>query len=98
MGDKVTYAAWVAMTLRDAGLESDPQARDSYWSNSGRINKYDEYRAYCKAEKRQPDDPPAGYWESKEKPWHKPAGITMGLMGVLIWFAAGVIGGTTGRR
>lgn len=95
--EKLTYAAWTAIQLRDAGKENDQDARAEYWSKSGRIEKYDEYLAYCKADKKQPDNPPEGYWESKEKPWHKPAGVTIGLMGVLVWFAAGLIGGATGR-
>ena len=96
--DKFTYAAWAAMSLRDAGLENDQAAREIYWSKTGRIAKYDEYREYCKTERKQPDNPPEGYWESKEQPWHRPAGITIGLMGVLTWFVIGVIGGATGRR
>lgn len=95
--EKLTYAAYAAMKLRDAGLENDQAARESYWSRSGKIARYDEYRAYCKQEKRQPDNPPEGYWESKEEPWHKPVGIGIGLMGILGWFLIGIIGGATGR-
>lgn len=94
--EKLTYAAWAAIQLRDIGKESDQEARAEYWSNSGKIAKYDEYRAYCKAEKLLPENPPNGYWESKEKPWHKPTGVAMGLMGILAWFVVGVIGGSTG--
>ena len=97
MPDRLTYAGWVAMTLRDKGLENDQQARASYWSNSGRIERYDEYKEFCKQQKKSYDNPPDGYWESLEKPWHKPAGITMGLTGILLWFISGVIGGSTGQ-
>ena len=95
--DKFTYAAWAAMKLRDAGLGNDQAARQSYWSNSGKIENYDAYRAFCKAEKKMPDNPPDGYWESKEQPWHKTVGVGIGLMGVLAWFLVGIIGGATGR-
>jgi len=98
MADRLTYAGWVAMTLRDKGLENDQQARASYWSNSGRIERYDEYKEFCKQQKKSYDSPPDGYWESLEKPWHKPAGIAMGLTGILLWFISGVIGGSTGQR
>ena len=95
--EKLTYAAWAAIELRDSGKESDQESRADYWSKSGRSEKYDAYVAYCKEERKQPDNPPEGYWESKEKPWHKPAGITMGLMGVLTWFVIGIIGGASGQ-
>lgn len=96
MADKFTYAAWVAMELRDKELSADQDARAQYWSNSGKIAKYDEYLAYCKEHKLKADNPPEGYWESKEEPWHKPTGIAMGLTGILIWFVAKVIGGAVG--
>lgn len=85
------------MQLRDAGLENDQQARENYWSKNARIYQYDAYRAYCKAENKQPDNPPEGYWESKEEPWHKPAGVGIGLLGILAWFLMGLVGGATGR-
>lgn len=97
MAEKFTYAAWVAMELRDKELSADQDARAQYWSNSGKIAKYDEYREYCKLNKLQPDNPPEGYWESKEEPWHKPVGIAMGMTGILVWFIAGIIGGASGQ-
>ena len=98
MSNKLTYAAWVAMTLRDANKESDQQERAKYWSNSGRIEQYDVYKEYCKTNGHDYDGPPNGYWESKEQPWHKPAGIAMALTGILLWFISGVIGGSTGQK
>ena len=98
MSNRLTYAGWVAMTLRDKGLENDQAARASYWSNTGRIEQYDAYKEYCKTNKNEYDGPPDGYWESLEKPWHKPAGIAMALTGILLWFISGVIGGSTGQR
>ena len=97
MPDRLTYAGWVAMTLRDKGLMNDQQARASYWSNSGRIERYDEYKEFCKQQKKSYDNPPDGYWESKEQPWHKPTGIALGLTGILLWFISGIIGGSTGQ-
>ena len=98
MSNRMPYAGWVAYTLREAGKDNDQQERAKYFSNSGRIERYDEYVAFCKAEKKQYDSPPDGYWESKEKPWHKPTGIAMALTGILLWFISGVIGGSTGQR
>jgi hypothetical protein len=86
------------MTLRDKGLENDQAARASYWSNTGRIEQYDTYKEYCKTNAHDYDGPPDGYWESKEKPWHKPAGLAMGLTGILLWFITGIIGGATGQK
>lgn len=98
MSNRLTYAGWVAMTLRDANLENDQGARAKYWTNTGKIEQYDAYKEYCKTNGYNYDSPPDGYWESKEKPWHKPAGIAMGLTGILLWFISGVIGGSTGQR
>ena len=98
MSNRLTYAGWVAMTLRDKGLENDQAARASYWSNTGRIEQYDTYKEYCKTNGNDYDGPPDGYWESKEKPWHKPAGLAMGLTGILLWFISGIIGGATGQK
>ena len=97
MSNRLPYAGWVAYTLREAGKENDQAERGKYFSNTGRIDNYDNYVAFCKSEKKQYDSPPDGYWESKEKPWHKPTGIAMGLTGILLWFIAGVIGGSTGQ-
>lgn len=96
VADRMAYAGWVAMTLRDAQLENDQEARAALWSATGRVENYDKYVAFCKQEKKSYDGPPEGYWESKERPWHKPTGVAMGLTGILLWFVSGVIGGSTG--
>jgi len=98
MADRLTYAGWASMTLRDKGLDGDQKARADYFSNSGKVQHYDEYKAFCQQEKKSYDNPPDGYWESLEKPWHKPTGVAMVLTGILMWFISGVIGGTTGQR
>ena len=94
--NRLTYAGYVAMMLRAQGKESDQEERNKYWSHTGRIEHYDRYRAFCRQEKKTPDNPPDGYWESKEEPWHKPTGVAIGLSGVLLWFLGGVISSATG--
>ena len=97
MSNKMPYAGWVAMTLRDNGDQDNQEARAKYWTDSGKVEFYDQYVAFCKQEKKKHDPPPEGYWESKEKPWHKPTGILMGLTGILVWVTSGIIGGSTGQ-
>ena len=96
--NKLPYAGYVSMTLRSEGKEKDQEAREAYFSTSGRIASYDLYKDYCKRNKFTPDSPPDGYWESKQEPWHKPTGIAIGLLGILLWFIGGVAAGSAGQR
>lgn len=98
MAKKLPYAAWVRQQLEKLPEDKRPAARGGYYSDSGRIAKWDVYKAECKAAGLEYDMPPEGYWESKEEPWHKPAGYTMGLLGVFMWFLVMVIGGSTGMK
>ena len=96
--NRLPYAGYAQMKLRDENKDKNQEEREKYFSNSGKILKYDEYRDYCKRNKFTPDSPPDGYWESKEEPWHKPTGIALGLFGILLWFIGGLAAGSTGQR
>lgn len=95
MPKKLAYSAWCRMELERVPEENRQDARPSYFSDSGKITKYDEYRTYCRTNRLDYDGPPEGYWESKEKPWHKPTGYLLGLASILAYFALLVIGGST---
>jgi len=76
---KMTYPHWVNYRIKNVSPEYVQEARKKYYSRGGRIEKYDEYREYCKLFGFIPDNPPEGYWESKETWWGKPLGIWLGL-------------------
>lgn len=86
--DRMPYARWVDYRLKNISPEHLKDARNAYWSNRGRVAKYDAYKDYCKLYGYDYDPAPNGYWESKEKAWHKPTGILMGLTGVWLSFIA----------
>lgn len=77
MTKKLTYAGYVSQKIKPFSKEQQQELRGLYFSNSGKIKQYDTYKAYCKEHKLDYDSPPDGYWESKEEPWHKPAGWAM---------------------
>lgn len=97
MAKRLAYAAWARQQLDTYSEERRQEVRKSYYSESGKINRYDQYKAYAKAKGLDYDNPPEGYWEAKEEPWHAPAGILAGLGAVFMWFLLGLIGGTTRR-
>lgn len=90
------YAAWVRLQLAKVPEDALQDARKAFYSDAGKIAKWEAYKAYCKANKLDYDGPPEGYWESKEQPWHKPAGYGMAAMGLFAWFLMVIIGGSTG--
>lgn len=98
MAKHLPYAAWVRKRLEGLPEERRQAARSGYYSDSGRIANWETYRADCKAMGYDYDNPPEGYWESKEQPWHKAAGYAMGLVGLFLWFMAQVIAGSTGMK
>ena len=98
MAKKLSYSAWARMQIDAYSPERQQDVRKSYYSDSGKINRYDAYKTHCKQRGYDFDAPPEGYWESKEEPWHKPTGILIGLSTVLLWFLTSLLGGTTGRR
>ena len=98
MAKRLSYAAWARQILENVAPERQQEVRASYFSDSGKVNRYDSYKAYCKQKGYDYDAPPEGYWESKKEPWHTPTGIAIGLSSVLVWFLLGLVGGTTGRR
>ena len=92
MRKKLPYPAWVNIQLSPLTKEHQQELRGNYFSNSGRVKQYDKYKAYCKANSFEYDSPPEGYWESKEEPWHKPAGLGMiaaGYLGMMLLSAMG---------
>ena len=92
MAKKLTYAGWVSIKLKPLTKEHQQELRGSYFSNTGKIKQYDNYKTYCKTNGFDYDSPPEGYWESKEEPWHKPAGWGMvvgGYLGMMLLSAMG---------
>lgn len=98
MANRLPYAGWASMMLRDAGMESDQEVRAALFSPEGRVEHYDRYAAYCKKHGHQADSPPENYWESKIKAHHKITGQAIGLTGLLFYFIIKVIGGALGAR
>jgi hypothetical protein len=98
MAKQLPYAAWVRQQLERLPEDQRQAARGAYYSESGRIAKWDVYKADCKAMGLGYDNPPEGYWESKEQPWHKAAGYAMGLVGLFLWVMAQIISGSTGMK
>lgn len=96
MRKKLPYPAWVNIQLKPLTKEHQQELRGNYFSNSGRVKQYDNYKAYCKANSFEYDSPPEGYWESKEEPWHKPAGWAMVAGAFLTLMLGGVA--TSGIR
>jgi hypothetical protein len=90
------YAAWVRLQLARVPEEELKAARVAYFSDKGKIAKWEAYKAYCKSQKLDYDGPPDGYWEAMEKPWHKPTGYGMAAMGLFAWFLMTIIGTSTG--
>lgn len=97
MRKKYQYARWVSDKLNGVSNERKQEIRGAYYSNSGRVAHYDEYAKWCRDLGYDYDDSPEGYWESKTLEWHNPVGILMGLTGVLMWFIAMIVGGSTGQ-
>jgi hypothetical protein len=97
MRKKYQYARWVADKMKHASNERKQEIRGAYYSNSGRVEHYDEYAKWCRDLGYDYDDSPEGYWDSKIKDWHQPTGILMAITGVFLGFIALVIGGSTGQ-
>lgn len=96
MAKRLPYAAWVRQQLERMPEELRQAARGEYYSDSGKIAKWELYKADCKQAGYEYDGPPDGYWEAKEEPWHKPAGYTMGALGVFLTFLGMIIIGSMG--
>lgn len=97
MAKKYPYARWVADKMRGLEADSLQAVRNKYYSDTGRIENYDDYARWCRLFGYDYDDSPEGYWESKFLPWHKPAGIVMGAIGVMTWLVLQIITDSTGR-
>ncbi len=92
MSKQLPYAAWVRITLEPLTPEHQQELRGSFFSDTGRIKRYDAYKAYCVEKGYKYDPAPDGYWEAKEEPWHKPAGVAMivgGYVGMMLLSAMG---------
>jgi hypothetical protein len=88
---KYPYARWANERIKQITDEgARKEARDTYFSNSGKLIKFDNYRQFCKEMKVEPDPAPDGYWESKVTLGHNIAGI----LGVLMIGFLYLIGGT----
>ena len=99
MAKKLTYAGYVSIMIKPFSKERQQELRNLYFSNSGKIKQYDAYKTYCKDNGFDYDPAPDGYWESKEEPWHKPAGFGMiaaGYLGMMLLSAMG--SGTRTRK
>lgn len=95
---KLPYAAWVNLELSKKPEEARQQARNSYYSYTGRIIRYDAYKAYAKANKRTPDGPPDGYYEYHTHAGHQIIAILTGILGMFAYVLVGVIGGAARPR
>jgi hypothetical protein len=98
MAKRLPYSAWARMQLEIYPEEVRQKYRASYFSDSWKIKQYDRYREDCKRRNLDFDMPPEGYWDTKKTSWDKPLSYAIGGMGVLTWFLASIVGGSTGRR
>lgn len=103
MAKTLPYSAWARLEIERHSetnqlSEEERQAiRGSYFSDRGKAERYDTYKAHCKANGFEWDAPNEEYWEMKKRPWHAPAGVASGIVGVMIWILLGLIGGTVRR-
>lgn len=97
MAKRLPYSAWARLQLENYPEDQRQNLRSDYYSDRGKAEKYDTYKAHCKAQGFEWDAPNEEYWELKKRPWHTPAGVATGLAGVLVWLLLGLIGGTTRR-
>lgn len=98
MSNRLPYAGWASMMLRDAELEHDQDVRAALFSADGRVEHYERYARYCKKHGYQADPAPNNYWKSKIKTHHKVTGYGIGAAGILFWFIGKVIAGSLGPR
>lgn len=92
MAKKLPYAGYVRIILEPLTPEHQQELRAGFFSESGRVKQYDNYKAYCQKHGFEYDPAPDGYWEAKEEPWHKPAGwgmIAAGYLGMMLLSAMG---------
>ena len=92
MSKKLSYAGWARIVLDQLTPEHQKELRSSFYSDEGRIKRYDSYKKYCQDKGFEYEGAPDGYWESKEEPWHKPAGWGMiigGYLGMMMLSAMG---------
>lgn len=95
---KLPYAAWASMVIRKCPKAEQQAIRAKYYSDNGKAEHYDTYRNYCRELGMEFDPPPPGYTQYKAQPWHTPAALGISLMGALVYFLIGLIGGTTGKK
>ena len=98
MAKRYPYARWVSDKLRHVPKELQTEGRGLYYSDTGRISHYDEYAKWCRLWGHDYDDSPDGYWDAKTQPWHNPAGVALGLSGVVFWLVSAIVGGSTGQK
>lgn len=92
MAKKLPYAGWVRITLEPLTPEHQQELRGSFFSDTGRVKQYDNYKKYCIDNNYEYDGTPDGYWEAKEEPWHKPVGwgmVATGYLGMMLLSAMG---------
>lgn len=92
MKKRLAYAGWARIVLDQLTPEHQQELRGSFYSDEGRIKRYDSYKKYCQENNFEYEDAPDGYWESKEESWHKPAGVAMivgGYLGMMLLSAMG---------
>jgi hypothetical protein len=93
--ERYPYARWANERIKQITDEGERKAtRDKYFSNSGKLIKFDNYRDYCRAINAEPDPAPDGYWESKVTPAHTIAGILGIVMMMFLWLIGGTAKGT----
>lgn len=97
--EKMPYARWATMRLNQiTDEEVRKNSRSSYFSNSGKVARYDSYKNYCKVYRYAYDAPPEGYWDYKAKDWHIPVGGLMSLFAIFVALLAGTAGGSMRPR
>ena len=83
MSERLAYAGWASMTLRDAGQDGNQDARHYLFSPKGKVANYTLYKNYCKENGYEFDPPPSNYWQMQTKWYHYL--IAAGLLFMFAW-------------
>jgi len=97
MPKKLAYSAWARMDMAWLPDEQKQALRHNWFSDSGKAKKYDLYKESAKFQGFDYDNPPESYWKQKEQGWHGIAGVFIGMLGVLGYFLAQMVGNSTGQ-
>lgn len=95
MKERYPYARWATERINQITKEEDrKETRPKYFSNSGKLIKFENYLQFCREGGYQPDPAPDGYWESRVKTWHSASGVMGVFMMMFLYLIVGLAKGS----